>query len=154
MNQLQRLNEVKELNIFFFALRATRKHGSRHRAGDRCHAMPWRQQSRTAQARGAQMTRQRAEDQQLYSRTSVTSSAHRWSLSERRELVLSRLPPPPPFSADSWPPISKVAGLISLYLLSTCLYHTIRYITFLGYNHMNSRASVLFHSLLSEHIIR
>ena len=63
-------------------------------------------------------------------------------------------PPPPLFFADSRPPVSKVACLISLYLLSTCIYHTFSHITFLDYNHMNSRASVLLDSLLSEHIIR
>ena len=89
MNHFQRLNEVKEL--FSFSCNA-RIHGSRHRAGDRCHAMPWRRQSRTAQARGERMTRQRAEDQQLYNRMSLTSRAHRGSLSKRIELVLSSLP--------------------------------------------------------------
>ena len=63
-------------------------------------------------------------------------------------------PPPPLFFADSRPPVSKVACLISLYLLSTCMYHTFSHITFLGYNHINSRASVFLDSLLSEHIIR
>ena len=117
--------------------------------------MPWRQQSRTAQARGAQMLCLSAEDQRLYNRTSLTSRAHRGSLFKRRELVLSSLPNPPPFFfADSRPPVSKVACLISLYLLSTCMYHTFSHITFLDYNLMNSRASVLLDSLLSEHIIR
>ena len=51
-------------------------------------------------------------------------------------------------------PVSNVACLISLYLLSTCMYHMFSHITFLGYNHMNSRASVLLDSLLSERIIR
>ena len=40
-------------------------------------------------------------------------------------------------------PVSNVACLISLFLRSTCMYHTFSHITFLGYNHMNSRASVL-----------
>ena len=53
--------------------------------------MLWRQQPRNAQARGARVTRQHAEDQQLYNRTSLTSWAHRGSLSKRRELVLSSL---------------------------------------------------------------
>ena len=39
----------------------------------------------------------RAADQQLYNRTSLTSWAHRGSLSRRREPVLSSLSPPPPF---------------------------------------------------------
>ena len=59
---------------------------------------------------------------------------------------------PPPFF--SRPPVSKVACLISLCLLSTSMYHTFGHTTFLGYNHMNSRASVFLDSLLSEHIIR
>ena len=112
----------------------------------------------TAQARGARMTRQCAEYQQLYNRTSTTSWAHRWSLSKRRELVLSSLPippsPPPPFSPILRPrSLNSVACLISLYLLSICMYHTFSRITFLGDNHMNSRASVLLDSLLSAHII-
>ena len=117
--------------------------------------MPWRQQSRTAQARGDRMTCQCAEDQHLYNCPTMTSWAHRGSLSKQRELVLCSLPTHPPlFSADSRPPVSNVACLISLYLLSACMYHTFSHITFLGYNHMNSRASVLLDSLLSEHIIR
>ena len=64
--------------------RNARIHGSRHRA-----PMPWRQQSRTAQTRGTRMTRQRAEDQQLFNCTSVTTWAHRGFLSKRRELVMS-----------------------------------------------------------------
>ena len=40
---------------------------------------------------GDRITRQRAEDQQLYNRPTMTSWAHRWSLSKRRELVLSSL---------------------------------------------------------------
>ena len=126
--------------------------------------MPWHQQSRTAQVRGGQTPRQRAEDQQLYNRMSLTSQAHRGPLSKRRELVLSSLPTPPPCFADSRPPVSKVACLISLYLLSTCKYHTFSHTTFLGYNHMKSRASVVLDSLCyahyailtmsSEHIIR
>ena len=87
MNHFQRLNKVKELKIFFFAQRANTR--SRHQAGDRCHAMPWRQQSRTVQARGDRMTRHHAGDQQLYNRMYLTSRAHRGSLSKRRELVLS-----------------------------------------------------------------
>ena len=105
MNHFQQLNEVKELKIFFFAQRANTQ--SRHRAGGRCHTMPWRQQSRTAQAHDDRMTRHHAEDQQLYNRMYLTSRAHRGSLSKRRsrELVLSSLPPPPPslFFADSRP---------------------------------------------------
>ena len=65
--------------------------------------MPWRQQSRTAQARGHRMTRQRAEDHQLYNRRTMTSWAHRGSLSKRRELVLSSLPTRPPCFADFRP---------------------------------------------------
>ena len=112
-------------------------------------------QSRTVQARGAQMTRQRAEDQQLYNCMSLISWAYRGSLFKQRELVLTILPTHPLFSfSDSRPPVSKVACLNSLYLHSTCMYHTFSHIAFLGYNHMNSRASVLLDLLLSEHIIR
>ena len=101
------------------------------------------------------MTRQHTEDRQLYNRTFPTSRAHRGSLSKRRELVLSSLPTRPPlFSPSLGPPVSNVACLISLYLLSTCMYHMFSHITFLGYNHMKSRASVLLDSLLSERIIR
>ena len=156
MNHFQQLNEVKELKIFFFAQRAnTRKQGSSRRSLP-CDALA--PTSRTAQAHGARMTRQHTEDQQLYNRAFPIFRAHRGSLSKRRELVLSSLPTPPPtphpvFFADSRPPISEVACLNSLYLLSTCLYHTFSHI-FLGYNHMNSRASVSLKSLLSDHIIR
>ena len=59
-------NEVQELNIFFL-------HGSMHRV-----AMPWRQQSRTVQARGARKTRRRAEDQQLYNSTSIYIYIYAW----------------------------------------------------------------------------
>ena len=77
----------ERVEIFFFAQRAnTRKQASSRRP------MPWRQQSRTAQARGAQMSCLSAEDQRRYNRTSLTSRAHRGSLSKRRELVLSSLP--------------------------------------------------------------
>ena len=86
--------------------RNARIHGSRHRAGDCCHAMPWRQQPRTAQASGAWMTRQHTEDRQLYNRTFPTSRAHRGSLSKRRELVLSSLPTRPPLFSPSLGPQS------------------------------------------------
>ena len=109
----------------------------------------------TSALRAADTSALRAADQQLYNRISLTSWAHRGSLSKRRELVLSSLPtsPPLPFCRFS-APVSEVACLISLYLLSTCLYHTFSHITFLGYNHMISRAFVFLDSLLSEHIIR
>ena len=113
--------------------------------------------SDTSALRIADTSALRIEDQHLQNRTSLTSWAHCGSLSKQRELVLSSLPnPPPPLipSADSRPSVYKVACLISLYLLSTCMYHTFSRITFLGYNHMHSRASVFLHSLLSEHIIR
>ena len=111
MNHFQRLNEVKELKIFFSSQRAnTRKQASSRRL------LPWdalAPTAQTAQARGAWMTRQHTEDRQLYNRTFPTSRAHRGSLSKRRELVLSSLttPPPPFFFADSRPPISKVRVL-------------------------------------------
>ena len=114
MNHFQRLNEVNELK-FFFAQRVYTR--SRHRAGDRYHAMPWRQQSRTAQARGDRMTRHHAEDQQLYNRMYLTSRAHRGSLSKQRELVLSSLTPPPPFFADSRPRSLKVVSHFLVFAL-------------------------------------
>ena len=116
--------------------------------------MPWRQQSRTVQARGAQKSRLSAEDQQLYNRTSLTSRLIVGPCPSEESLCCPACPPPPLFFADSRPPVSKVACLISLHLLSTCMYHMFSHITFLGYNHMNSRASVLLDSPLSEHIIR
>ena len=78
-----------------------------------------------------------------------------WVLVQAKRACAVQLahPPPPFFFADSRPPVSKVACLISLYLLSTCMYHTFSHIfTSLGYNHMHSKASVSFDSLLSEHI--
>ena len=90
----------------FAFLRNARIHGSRHRAGNCCHATPWRQQPRTAQARGAWMTRQHTEDRQLYNQTFPTSRAHRGSLSKRRELVLSSLPTRPPLFLPSLGPQS------------------------------------------------
>ena len=147
--------------------RNARTHGSMHRAGDRCHAMPWRQQSRTAQARSARLTHQRCAQQtrqRCAQKTSSYITARPWlpvlivgPCPSEESLCCPACPPPPPpllFFADSRPPVSKVACLISLYLLSTCMYHTFSHITFLGYNHMISRASVFLGSLLSEHIIR
>ena len=125
MNNFQRLNKVKELKIFFFAQRAnTRKQASSRRP------MPWRQQSRTAQACGAQMSRLSAEEQQLYNCTSLTSRAHRGSLSKRRELVLSSLPTPPLFFRRSLklrvsfpcicsPPVCIIRSVPSLSLATT-----------------------------------
>ena len=72
----------------------------------------------------------------------------------KESLCCPACPPAHPVFADSQPPVSNVACLISLYLLSTCMCHTFSHITFLGYNHMNFRASVLLHSLLCEDIIR
>ena len=129
MNHFQRLNKVKELKICFFAQRVnTRKQASSRRL------MPWRQQSRTAQARGAQMLRLSTEDQRLYNRTSLTSRAHRGSLSKRRELVLSSLPTPPPllpilgprslklrvsFPCICSPPVCIIRSVTSLSLTTT-----------------------------------
>ena len=89
--------------------------------------------------------------------------AHRGSLSKPRELVLSSLPTPSPFFADSQPLVSKVVCLISLYLLSTCMYHTFSHIHFPWLQPHNLQSisrylrdlqSVFLYSLLSEHIIR
>ena len=90
MNHFQRLNVVKESKIFFFA----------QRANTRKQALSSDALAPTVQnCAGAVLgwsTRQRAEDQQLYIRTSMTSWAHCGSLSKRRELVLSSYHPPPP----------------------------------------------------------
>ena len=105
MNHFQRLNEVKELKIFFFAQRAnTRKQASSKRLLP-CDALAPTAQNR-ASARGAWMTRQHTEDRQLYNRTFPTSPAHRGSLSKRRELVLSSLPTRPPLFSPSLGPQS------------------------------------------------
>ena len=107
VNHFQRLNKVKELKFSFS--RNAQIHRSRHRAGDRCHVMPLRQQSRTTQARSARMTHQRCaqqtrqrcaqKTQQLYNRISLTSRAHRVSLSKRikRACAVQLAQPPPPF---------------------------------------------------------
>ena len=94
--------------------RNARIHGSRHRAGDCCHATPWRQQPRSAQARGTWMTRQHTEDRQLYNRTFPTSRAHRGSLSKRRELVLSSL-----FLGEL---LQLVLGLVCLKWTELCVF--------------------------------
>ena len=101
------------------------------------------------------MTRQHTEDRQLYNRTFPTSPGSSWVLVQAKTACAVLLAhPPSPVFAESRPPVSNVACLISLYFLSTCMYHMFSHITFLGYNHMNSRASVLLDSLLSERIIR
>ena len=135
MNHFQRLNEVKELKISFS--RNARIHGSRHQAGP----LPYdalaptvqncagrRYPDDTSALRTADTSVLRAEDQQIYNRMSLTSRAYRGSLSKRRELVLSSLPTPPFFRRFP-ATVSKVACLISLYLLSTCMYHTFSHIT-------------------------
>ena len=100
MNLFQRLNEVKKFKIFLFAQRAnTRKQASSSDAF-------WRQQSRTAQARGDRMTCQWADNQQLYNCPTMTSWAHRGSLSKRRQLVLSSLTTRPPLFSPSLGPRS------------------------------------------------
>ena len=105
--------------------RNARIHRSRHRGDDCCHATPWRQQPRTAQARGTWMTRQHTEDRQLLNWTFPTSRAHRGSLSKRRELVLSSLPTPPPP-----PSFSQILGPRSLrsYFLVFALQRYVSYV--------------------------
>ena len=152
MNHVQRLNEVKELKIFFFAQRVnTRKQASNRRPLP-CDAMAPTVQNR-AGARCPDRTRQRCVQQ-----TSSYITALPWPPG----LIVGPCPSEEslccpawhllPLFADSRPLVSKVACLISLYLLSTCMYHTFSHITFLGYNHMHSRASVFLDSLLSQHI--
>ena len=152
MNHFQRLNEVKELKIFFFTQRAnTRKQASNRRPLP-CDAMASTVQNR-AGVRCPDRTRQRGAEQ-----TSSYITALPWPpglivgpCPSEESLCCPACPPPPLFRRFS-APVSKVARLISLYLLSTCMYHTFSHITFLGYNHMHSRASVFLDSLLSEHI--
>ena len=144
LNHFQRLNEVKELKVSFS--RNARIHGSRHRADDRCHAIPWRQQSRTAQARGARIghvsaVRRRPASMSPHFPDLLGSS---WVLVQAKRACAVQLAPPPSLFADFRPRASKVACLISLHLLFTCMYHTFSHTTFLGYNHMHSRASVFF----------
>ena len=97
---------------FFF--RATREHTEaaieQATVAMRCHganspeprgrAVPG---SDTSVLRAADTSALRAADQQLYNRTALTSWAHRGSLSKRRELVLSSLLTPPPFSPTLGP---------------------------------------------------
>ena len=161
MNHFQQPNEVKELKIFFFAQRAnTRKQASNRRPLP-CDAMVPTVQSR-ASARCPDRTRQRCAQQTHQCCAQQTSSyitALAWPpglivgpCPSAESLCCLACPTPPPSFADSRPPVSKVACLISLYLLSTCMFHTFSHITFLGYNHMHSRASVFLDSQLSEHI--
>ena len=115
MNHFQRLNEVKELKIFFFAQRTNTQKQASSRRPLPCNAMTPTVQNH-AGARCPDRTCQRyAQQTSSYNRTSLTSWTHRGSLSKRSELVLSSLPPPPPPFADSRPPVSKAACLISLY---------------------------------------
>ena len=150
MNHFQRLSEVKELKIFFFTQRAnTRKQASSSDA-----LVPTVQNRAGARYPDDASVRRRP--------TAIYSHVHdflgsSWVLVQAKRACALRLAHPPPplfFFADSRPPVSKVACLISLYLLSTSLYHTFSHIIFLAYNHMNSRPSVFLDSLLSEHIIR
>ena len=97
MNHFQRLNEVKELKIFFFAQRKyTEASIEQATVAMRCLGAnspePHRRVvpgSDTSALRTADTSALRAEDQQLYNRTSLTSGAHCGSLSKQRELMLS-----------------------------------------------------------------
>ena len=150
MNHFQWLNGVKELNFFFFAQRAnTRKQASNRRPLP-CDAMAPTVQNHSG-ARCPDRTCQRCEQ----------TSSYITGLPGPPGLIVGPCPSeeslccpscPPSLFADSRPPVSEVACLISLYLLSTCMYHTFSHITFLGYSYMHSRASVFPDSLLSEHI--
>ena len=92
MNHFQQLNEVKELKIFFFAQRAITRKASRRPLP--CDALAPTVQNRAGAWCQDDTSALRTEDQQLYNRTSLTSGAHRGSLSKWRELVLSSLPTP------------------------------------------------------------
>ena len=81
-----------EKKIFFFAQCANTRKQALSRRSLPCDALAPTVQNRT----GTQCPDDTsAEDQKLYNRTSLTSWAHRGSLSKRRELVLSSFPPPP-----------------------------------------------------------
>ena len=98
--------------------------------------MPWRQQSRTAQAYGDRMTCQCAEDQQLYNCPTMTSWAHRGSLSKRRELVLSSLPTRPPLFLGLGPQsLTLRVSFPCICSPPVCITHITCHVTFLGYTH-------------------
>ena len=135
MNHFQRLNEVKELKIFYFLQRAnTRKQASSRRPLPSDALAPTVQNHACAVPQ-SDTSPMRREDQQLYNRTSLTSWALRGSLSKRRELVLSSLPIPPPFFSPILgprslklrvsfpcicsPPVCIIRSVISLSLATT-----------------------------------
>ena len=97
MNHFQRLNAVKELKIFFFAQRTNTRKQAFSRRPLPCDALAPTVQNRAGAWCPGDTSALRAEYQQLYNRKSLTSRAHRGSLSKRRELVLSSLPTPSPF---------------------------------------------------------
>ena len=74
------------------------------------------------------MTRQHTEDWQLYNRTFPTSRAHRGSLSKRRELVLSSLPPPPSFLQILGPGSIKCVSYFLVFALQ-------RYVSYVRSHH-------------------
>ena len=153
MNHFQHLNEVKELKIFFFAQRAnTRKQASSKRLLP-CDALAPTAQNR-ASARCVNDTSAHRRPAAIQPNVPDFPGSSWVLVQAKRACAVQLAHPPSPVFAESRPPVSNVACLISLYLLSTCMYHMFSHITFLGYNHMNSRASVLLDSLLSERIIR
>ena len=153
MNHFQRLNEVKELKILFFAQRAnTRKQAPSKRLLP-CDALAPTAQNR-ASARCVNDTSAHRRPAAILSSVPDFPGSSWVLVQAKRACAVQLAHPPSPVFAESRPPVSNVACLISWYLLSTCMYHMFSHITFLGYNHMNSRASVLLDSLLSERIIR
>ena len=93
----------------FSLLRNARIRGSRHRAGDRCDAMPWRQQPRTAQARCSNVTsacrRPAAISPNVPDFPGLSLS---WILVQAKivwAVQLAHLPRPPLFFFDSRPPV-------------------------------------------------
>ena len=132
MNHFQRLNEVKELKIFFFAQRTIARKQASNRRPLPCEAMAPTVQNRAApqlpdRTRQRQRQRQRQRSRHVSPAHSkpgaiyppcLTSRAHRRSLSKRRDLVLSSLPsnpPPPPLSPILGPRYLKLR--VSLFLV-------------------------------------
>ena len=110
MNHFQRLNEVKELKIFFFAQRAnTRKQASSRRS------LPCDAWAPTAQNRASAVRERHVSTQKTGSYITERSRLPGLIVGpcpSEESLCCPACPPPPPFLfADSRPPISKVRVL-------------------------------------------
>ena len=151
-NHFQRLNEVKELKFSFSRNARIREAGiEQGTVATRCLGANSPEPRRRAVTKWHVITQ----------KTSSYITVCTWlpglivgPCPSEESLCCPACPPTLPFFRRFSAPVSKVVCFISLYLLSTCMYHSFSHITFLGYNHTNSRASVILDSLLSEHIIR